>query len=265
MLFAELLYGQSDLLLVLLLFLVLLLAGEAGFRYGHRRRPSLNEHTRAQAVTIQGAILGLLGLLLGFSFAMAVSRFDARKQLMVEETNALGTAYLRAGLLPEAEQKETLTLFQQYLDVRLEMTRAVPGLPGVEVTAARLAQLQKRLWSQAVAAMEKDRRAVATGLFTQALNEVFDIAAKRDAALENHVPESVLLLLALVAMVSVAVVGYGCGLGGGRPVFPTLALSVLIAVVVLIIMDLDRPRRGLMRISETNLVDLKQNWERGRP
>jgi hypothetical protein len=129
----------------------------------------------------------------------------------------------------------------------------------------RITQLQDLLWAQAVAVTEKDRRAVSTGLFVQSLNDVIDTAGKRDAALENHVPESVLLLLAFVAALAVGVVGYGCGLGGGRTFFPILALSVIIAVVVLLIVDLDRPRRGLIRVSEQSLLDLKQSLDRIKP
>src|SRR5262249_5933139 len=97
------------------------------------------------------------------------------------------------------------------------------------------------------------------------LNEVFDMASKRDAALENHVPESVLLLLCLVATLSLGVVGYVCGLGESRPLLAVLALSGMITLVVLIIVDLDRPRRGLIRVSEKHLIDLKQSWERANP
>jgi hypothetical protein len=264
MLYADLLYGQSEGLLVLLLFLGLLLAGEGGFRFGRRRRARGDEQTRSQTTTIQGAVLGLLGLLLGFTFAMAVSRFDNRKQLMVDEANALGTASLRAQLLPD-QAKEVITLLQRYVDVRLEMTRADPASPSMNELTQRMTQLQDLLWAQAVTATRKDQRAVSTGLFVQSLNDVIDIAGKRDAALENHVPESVVLVLGFFAVLCVGVVGYECGLAGGRPVFPIVALSVLIAVVVLLIVDLDRPRRGLIRVSEQSLLGVKQTLDRVKP
>src|SRR5262245_23780758 len=115
MLYGDFLYSQSEGLLAPALFLVLLLAGAAGFRYGRRRSPQTDERTRSYEVTLQGAILGLLGLLLGFTFAMAVSRFDSRKRLVVDEANALGTAFLRARLLPEPERTEVATLLRRYL------------------------------------------------------------------------------------------------------------------------------------------------------
>jgi hypothetical protein len=265
MLYADILYGEGEGLLVVLLFLLLLLAGEWGFRHGRSRRARIDEHTRSQTVTIQGAILGLLGLLLGFTFAMAVSRFDSRKQLMVDEANAIGTAVLRARLLPEQERKEVIPLMQRYVEARIELTRTGTASPSGEERTQRVARLQDLLWAQAVAATEKDRRAAPTVLFVRSLNDVFDAAGRRDAALENHVPVSVLVLLAFVAALSVGVVGYGCGLGGGRTFFPILALAVSIAVVVLLIVDLDRPRRGLVRVSEKSMLDLKQSLDRVKP
>jgi hypothetical protein len=265
MLYADFLHSASAPLLILGLFLVFLLAGEGGYRYGRSHRPRIGEHTQHQILTLQGAILGLLGLLLGFTFAMAVSRFDTRKQLMMDEANAIGNASLRARLLPETERNKVATLLRQYLDVRLEITRAGPTSPSWEQLTGRMAQLQDKLWAQAVAANEKDRRAVATGLFIQSLNESFDVAGKRDTAIESHVPEGVLLLLFIAAILAIAVVGYGCGLGEGRTWFTMVALSVLVAVVVLIILDLDRPREGLIRLGERSLLDLKRSMERAKP
>src|SRR5262249_37334265 len=160
-----------------------------------RRSPQTDERARSYEVTLQGAILGLLGLLLGFTFAMAVSRFDNRKRLVVDEATALGSAFLRARLLPEPEQSEVTKLLRQYLDARMELTRGNPAASSREELTERAARLQGLLWAQAVRATEQDRQAVATGLFVQSLNDVIDMAGKRDAALANHVPESVLLLL----------------------------------------------------------------------
>lgn len=250
-------YSQSERFLILLLFVLLMVAGEIGYWLGRKRSSRANDHTRIQSVTIQAAILGLLGLLLGFTFAMAISRFDASKRLVVDETSAIGTVFQRARLVPDPEQTEILKLLQAYVTARLDMTDRDfdPSF------AKKETRLQELLWIQVIAAMEKDRRAVPTGLLVQSMNDMFDSASKRDAALDNHVPESVLVLLFVVSTLSVAVVGHGCGLGHGRPYFAMLTLSVLIAVVVLIIIDLDRPRQGLIRISQKSMVDLKRQME----
>lgn len=255
----ELLYSQAETLIALGLLGFLFTAGEVGYRVGRRRRASIDEATRSQIGTIEGGILALLGLLLAFTFSMAVSRFDARKQLVVAEANAIGTAILRGRLLPQPHRSEVADLFRQYLDVRLEASRA--GLPGEPVPGPdeRAARLQERLWSQAAGAAEKDARAVTTGLFIQSLNEVIDIKEKRKAALNNHVPTSALFLLVGVAALSVALVGYECGLGASRPTVEQMILSLLITLVILVILDFDRPQGGLIRVGETSMIDLKES------
>lgn len=123
----------------------------------------------------------------------------------------------------------------------------------------RTEALHKQLWSLAAALGEKDPRAVTTGLFLQSLNGMIDLHAKRITALENHVPEIILLLLYFVAFVVVGVIGYGCGLAGCRNFFVTAMASILIASVILVIIDLDRPRRGFIRVSQNRMVELRQS------
>ena len=105
-----------------------LLGDELGFRLGRRKRPTVDEDARSQIITIQGAMLGLLALLLGFTFSMAMSRFEVRKQQVLEESNAIGTTYLRAQLMPEPPRKEVSNLLRRYVEVRLNFYRA--GMDG---------------------------------------------------------------------------------------------------------------------------------------
>ncbi len=258
----EFLYQQSEILVVSGLFVALLVAAEAGFRLGRRTRADTGDAIRSQIGTIEGGILGLLGLLLGFTFSMAVSRFDTRKRMAVDEANAIGTASLRGQMLPQPHRTEVADLFRRYVDVRVEVSRDA-GVRGD--SDARANRLQEQLWAQAVAGAEKDPRAIPTGLFIQALNDVIDIKEKRTAALENHVPESVLLLLFMVAMVAVGGVGYGCGLGDKRAVIANVALSGLITVVALIIVDLDRPREGLISVGDKNMIELRDSLTKAKP
>jgi hypothetical protein len=238
-----------------------LLVIEAGFRLGRRNRVSVSEHAKSQINTIQGAMLGLLALLLGFTFAMAISRYEVRKQLVLDEANAIGTTFLRAQLLPEPPRQEVSNLLRQYVEVRLRFYKA-----GVDPERLREAEKQAEkihllLWSYATALAEKDSRAVTTGLFLQSLNEVIDLYAKRLTALENHVPQIILVLLYSVALVANGLIGYGCGLGERRNFFVTLMAAMLIAVVILVIVDLDRPRRGLIRVGQERMLDLHHSLE----
>ena len=255
----EFLYDLDLLLIFLVSIGALILFTELGFHLGCRARQTTSETARSQIGAIQGAILGLLALLLGFTFAMAMSRFDVRKQLVLDEANAIGTTYLRTQLLPEPQRREFADLLRRYVQLRLEFYQA--GTDEKKLDAASLAttRLQTQLWSTAAALGEKEPRAVTIGLFLQSLNEVIDLHNKRLNALENHVPEIILFLLYFVALVATGLIGYSCGLGGVRNFFVTVVSSILIAVVILVIIDLDRPRRGLIKVSQQRMLELGES------
>jgi hypothetical protein len=210
-------------------------------------------------------MLALFGLLLAFTFSMAVSRYDLRKQLVVEESTSIGTTYLRAQLLPEPYRSEISRLLRQYVDIRLEFFAVGADLERVAQVGDETEKLQDELWAQAIAAGAVDHHAITTGLFLQSLNETIDLPAKRLAALQNRIPEIVIFLLFFGGVLAVGVVGYGYGLGTRRSVFLLSALSVLIAVVVLVIIDLDRPRRGLITVSQQSMQDLRESLHRPKP
>jgi hypothetical protein len=247
------------------LLVSLLVAAEIGFLLGRRARPDIDDRTRSQISTIQAAVLGMLALLLGFTFSLSTSRYEIRKQLVLEESNAIGTTFLRAQLLPEPHRREALNLLRRYVDIRLEFYRA--GIDPVLLRQAndKTEKTHKDLWSHAVAVGEKDPRAITTGLFIQSLNEMIDLHSKRMAALENHVPEVVFILLYLVSIMALGMLGYGCGLGGQRSLLMAMTTALLIAFVILIIMDLDRPRRGLVQVSQQRLIELQESLRKPFP
>lgn len=242
--------------------LFFLLGDEIGFRLGRRKRPTVDEDARSQIITIQGAMLGLLALLLGFTFSMAMSRFELRKQQVLEESNAIGTTYLRAQLMPEPPRKEVSNLLRQYVDVRLQFYQAGMDVQKLRGAKEQTERLQLQLWSWASAWADKDPRAVTAGLFLQSLNETIDLHSKGLTALENHVPEIILVLLYFVALVAIGLIGYGCGLAGRRNFMVTMVASLLIAAVILVIIDLDRPRRGLIKVGLGRMVELRDSLEK---
>lgn len=255
----EFLY-QLDLWLILAATIGFFLFGdEIGFRLGRRKRPTVSEDARSQVITIQGAVLGLLALLLGFTFSMAMTRFEVRKQQILEESNAIGTTYLRAQLMPEAQRKEVSALLRRYVEVRLQFYQADIDQQGFQQARAQTERLQLQLWSQAAAWGDKDPRAIPAGLFLQSLNEVIDLHSKGITALENHVPEIILVLLYFVALAATGLIGYGAGLAGRRNFVVTMVASVLIAAVILVIIDLDRPRRGLIKVGLGRMVELRSS------
>jgi hypothetical protein len=261
----ELLFGINGLLLSLTFLVILLISTAAGFSLGIRSASDGDEVSRSQFSTVQAAVLGLLALLLAFTFAMAVSRFDTRKNLVLEEANAIGTTYLRAQLLPGPYNSEVSALLRQYVDVRLEFYNA-----GIDERRLRAANeqtylLQRQLWSRADAAAKMDSRAITTGLFIQSLNEVIDLHEKRIIAMLNHVPDSVIVLLFIVAILTSGLTGYGFGFTGKRHFFVTTTVAILIVAVTYLIIDLDRPRRGLIKVSQQSMLDLRESIQKGHP
>jgi hypothetical protein len=260
----ELFYKQPEALLILILFGLLLLAAEVGYQFGRQRRNDVDEMIKFQTSNIQGGILGILGLLLGFTFAMAITRYEARKSMVVDEANAIGTASLRGRLLPAPHQTQVADLFKQYVEARIQSVQLGSEGQVPRDLEDQVGKLQEELWSHGVTVAEKDPRSVSAGLFLQALNEVFDVKEKRAVSLSNHVPESALLLLAVTAMLALGIVGYGGGIGTKRVLLGTTFLALSISLVILIIIDFDRPGRGLIRVNQQSMLDLKASMNKAR-
>jgi hypothetical protein len=205
--------------------------------------------------TLEGAVLGLLALMIGFTFAMALSRFEGRRDSVLNEANAIGTAALRARLLPEPHSKEVLRLLRDYVQVRLEITQRVPSPTEFDAAIARSNQIQEALWQQAKAVAATDSEMVPTGLFIQALNEMIDNQQKRLTAARNRVPNIVLLSLYGVAAVSSAFAGYASGLDRRPSRLPVYVMMALVCAVILLIQDLDRPLTGFITVSQQPMLD----------
>lgn len=261
----ELLYQQSEVLIAIALLGIMVLGAELGYRFGRRGRQRHNELTRSQIISLQAATLGLLALLLGFTFAMALSRFEYRKQMVVQESNAIGTAVLRSQFLPISRDDEVNKLFRRYVEIRLESVLLTgQGSSDREQLDLEVRQIQHRLWRIANEAAEADPRSIPLGLFTHAMNEVIDIKTKRDIAVANHVPESVLLFLLAFAVLAGVVLGYGNGLAGSRIMSLTAAYCVIVVLVIVLIIDLDHPQQGLARTSQQSMIQLQKILDAGR-
>jgi hypothetical protein len=235
--------------------MVIFLAVEAGFRVG-RWRQRHAEHERETPVgAIVAAILGLLAFLLAFTFGMAASRFEIRRELVLDEANAIGTTYLRAALVPEPHRTEIRTLLRAYVDLRLEGVE-----PGMAVPAlARSEELQSRLWAQAVLVAEKKPTPI-TGLFIQSLNETIDLHAKRvTMGMRNRIPIPIWGALYFTAVLVMVGVGYHEGLTSKTRTLATLVLVVTFSGVLWLLADLDRPQEGLIKVSQQAMIDLRKS------
>jgi hypothetical protein len=230
------------------MFFGVMLFVEIGRRFGIRRVAGSTESERVVETTIETAIYALLGLMLAFTFAGSASRFDARRAQTVQEANAIGTAYLRLDLLPAAAQPPLREKFRRYTETRIEVFQVLPDVEASNAATTRAAALQGEIWSAAIAAL-KDTQPQASLLLLPALNDMFDITATRAVALRTHTPPVILGTLAVLSLVCSMLIGYG--LAGIKP-FSTLlhmiGFAVVLTVTIYVILDLDHPRVGLIRL-----------------
>ena len=230
----------------------ILVISEIGWQLGLRAKGPAGSNFS----TLESAMLGLLALMLAFTFSMALSRFEARRDAVLNEANAIGTTALRARLLPDPQRSEILKLLREYVQIRLDIVQSGTSL--VELTRAvdRSNALQEALWQQAKAMASKDKAFVPTGLFIQSLNEMIDDQGKRLSALRNRIPNSVLLTLFAIAAVAGAFAGYASGLDVQRTRMPVYIMGLLVSAVIYLIIDLDRPSAGFITNNQQPMVDL---------
>ncbi len=256
----ELLYGYSSVAIAACLFVAIIMFNEFGFRIGRFIQKRTDNEVKALTSSIQASILGLLALLLGFTFSMSMQRFDNRNMALIDEVNTIGTAMLRVQLLPEKYIDDANAYFKKYIDLRVAIGKL--DLTKKEERKAynkKIVEVQNQLWTLAIAATNDDPRPVTTGAFVKSLNDVIDSQGKRNALLQMHVPEVVLLLLFVVFNSSGGILGYSAGLSGKRVFAPIVLVSLLITLIVFIIIDLDRPKRGLIQVNQGIMVELQSS------
>lgn len=225
------------------------IASEVGHRFG------LVEIHEANVTTLEAAVLGLLALMLSFTFAMAVARFDARRDSVLKEANAIGTAALRARLLPAPQNTESLKLLRDYVGIRLELVDKAAGPAALEPALARSNENQERLWRVAKTAMAK-QIGMAPVIYVQALNDMFDLQEARVIAYQHRVPRVVFLTLYAIAAIGLAFSGYASGLEKRRWRVPVYVVNILVASVILLIQDIDRPDTGAVMVDQKPIMDV---------
>jgi hypothetical protein len=239
-----------------------LLAIEAGYRLGRYRCLRLEHEKESPVGAAVAAALGLVGFMLAFTFSIAGSRFDARRQAVVDEANAIGTTYLRAGILPDDCGKVIRPLLREYVDVRLDAIRTGE----IEAGLRRSEQLHLRLWAETEGIAKKYPQSIQVGLFVQSLNETIDLHTTRVVAgLYSRIPLIVWIALYLLTALSMLGVGYHAGLASKIRSAAFVMLAVTFAAVIALVADLDRPREGMLRVSQQALVDLRATMNEPNP
>jgi hypothetical protein len=224
------------------------LAVEAGHFLGSRTEEGKN------VATLEAAVLGLLALMIGFTFSMALNRFEARRDALMTEANAIGTAALRARLLPAPYGEESLKLFRDYARIRVDFGEREQTSEEAAQALRRSRELHEALWRQAQGAAAKDNALVPTGLYIQALNEAFDSHQKRLTILANRVPRIVFVTLYCVAVGALWLAGFASASDKARWRLPTYVPCLLVAGVILLIQDLDRPG-GFITVGQQPMID----------
>ena len=231
---------------------------EIGHRWG--RRVAL-EGIESEGSAVEGAVFALLGLLIAFTFSGAISRFDSRRELVAQETNNIGTAWLRIDLLPEREQPKLKDLFRRYLDARLATYRTISSGRRPDAEMAETTRLQNEIWKTAVAACRSADTMTPCLLLLPALNEMIDITTTREMAARIHPPLVGFLRLGLLALTSALLAGYSMAAAGKtHSLFYRIAFATVIAATVYVIIDIEYPRVGLIRVDSADsfLYDLRQ-------
>lgn len=258
-------HGATVLVYTAGLLLGMLLLLEMGRRLGIRRLKD-DSVTAAEGIgAADGAVFAVLGLLIAFTFSGATARFDSRRQLIVEETNDVGTAYLRLDLLPAAAQPALRESFRRYLDARIEAYRKFPDIAAVRASLAKANELQGHIWRQAVAAIRAEGAPLAaTMLLLPALNAMIDITTTRTMAMQMHPPTVVFVMLFGLALAASLLAGYGMTGSKIRSRFHMLGFALVMAVAVFVILDIEYPRLGLVRVDafDQALVDLRERIDR---
>ena len=239
------------------LLIISLASTELGFRRG--RAQQVTDSERDILSTIRTSTLGLIALLLGFSFAITSNRFNERSRLVMDEANAIGTCYLRAGLLAEPASGEIRAALRRYTDLRIESFARGIDQREFDRLADHMHAALDELWTGVTHAVSTDRNVALASAIVPAANEVVDLSTTREWIRRYHMPAAVVLLLALSITICSAMVGHALGEAGRRRVGLSLGFNLLIILVVFVVLDFDRPRRGLIRVDQTPLIQLRES------
>jgi hypothetical protein len=240
----------------LALVLAAIVFGATGIAIMLGRRHRERSEMREPFAVLQGALLGVVGLILAFGLSLAVGRYQDRRAAVVDEANAIGTTYLRAQMLAEPVRSRSLALLVQYTDQSIRLGKAVPGSAEAKSIIAAEDVLQRRLWAlagQAVAASPVD---TAPRLYVETLNEMIDAQGVRVAGLNNQVPAEVWLLEIVGAAAAVAMLAFYLSVLG-RGLLTVMIAAGLVTMLLYVSFDLDRPTRGLIEVPGTPLVSLR--------
>lgn len=257
MLQTDLLFSLDASWIVLVLFIGLLMVSELGFRIGRKTSLLYNLTLEPQLQAMEAAMLTLLALILGFTFSMAATRLDARRQIVVDEANAIGTAYLRSDLMADPSARSNYQrALKGFLAERIEIYQAPNTDPRLLEFEKRADAAQNLAWNMAVA-QAREKPTPISALIVSAVNEMIDARGRQVKVFADRVPKQIVNFLFMLSLIVFGVVGYVNGIKDDRSIAITCLFAGAIVLTVFIVLDLDRPRRGLIQIEPTSLIQLQ--------
>jgi hypothetical protein len=236
------------------LFVGTLVCLRIGWRLGHKRLKAEGENAHAGLGAVEGGIFGLMGLLIAFTFTGAASRFNERRELITQQVNAIGTAWLRLDLLDAGTRTEMRELFRGYVDAQLELSRVSANPEAAEAVATRFSTLQGRIWEKAIGAVKTGVSQPLAQALLPPINEMFDLAESRGLARRQHTPRSIFLMLGLLVFISALMAGFGMAKANRQSLLHVLGFATVMALSVYFILDLEFPRLGLVRVDDFDLA-----------
>ena len=237
------------------------ICGELGFHAGLRLKAHLSDGPFSG---LQGAFFGLLALLLAFSFSLGLARYDARRTEVRSEANSISTAYLRTQLLDAKTASLMRGYLRTYVEVRILFARTTVDAGLREATARRSEALQSAMWNLAAQQATRDPHSTLTPLFVEALNDTIDQSSVEEAILAAHIPDPVIIVMGIVIGFASVLLGASFGRTDHRATFAVVFFAITLALVVAMILDLDRPQRGFIQVSLEPLESLRQSITPGR-
>jgi len=236
--------------LTVLLLLAIMEAGYRLSRFMQRKSPVKSD---AGLGTISGASLALLSFLLAYAVSFAANIFNERRQLVIQQAEAIGTTYLRAGYLDEPYRTEARGLLREYVDVLLSAIDPAK----LETAMSRMGQIHNALWKSAES-IARQNPVATISLYITSLNETIDLYTERLNAVLIRVPPTVLLVLYIVAFFTIFLVGMNSGYLENRNLIALVILVLILSVVLFIIVDLDRSQQGFLKVSQQAIIDLQR-------
>lgn len=234
----------------------LILTVEIGYQIGGWRFANVTGEKEGPVNATVGSILGLLAIILAFTFGFAATRYENRRDAVLQEANAIGTSYLRARLLPEPQRSEVQRYLREYVDVRIQGVQTGK----LDEAIARSLELQNKLWELGASAADRNDGSIMVGLFIQSLNQLIDLHTVRiTAGIRSRIPITIWVSVFGLALLGAFAMGYQAGLSATRRSPTILLMGLATAIVLYLIVDLDRAQEGFMQISQQSMLDLQKS------